>query len=220
MASKDDRLRPPTADLLRYLGAAQPVVGESFLPKRFRRLVTELQTRDQLVSANRDVNHPLWWFLPPIIYDLFDEKLGTDLLELEDLESRSIVVVTPPFLSITQQLAEELSDVSVEVTGEAPRAFSQRLIGLLYGGYPWFEAYLRICKARGLCDEQCNVLYVESTEGDLSRALEIFKKRRRHHFGQPLQMAFDDLPYPGLVRPFHAPSRIETTRHMRAAEVA
>lgn len=219
MAPDDTNFPAPSPDLLRFLETTLGVVGDAFLPSNYRELLAELVTLDQLKAVERNPDDRLWWFLPPILYDLFDEKLEFDWLNLDSVRARSIVVVSPPFVSVTDQLRGELGDLGI-TTDQSERVFSRRFVGLLYGGYPWFESYLRICDAKGLCGEKCVVLSVTSEDIDVPRTLEVFKKRRRNSYGQPLQMAFDDLPYPGVVRPFHAPARIETTRHIRAAEVA
>jgi hypothetical protein len=219
MAADNTGIPTPSPDLLRFLKTTQGVVGNTFLPSNYRQLLTALVTLDELKAVERNPNDPLWWFLPPILYDLFDEKLEFDWLDLDRVRARSIVVVSPPFVSVTDQLRGELGDLGI-ASAPSKRLFSRRFVGLLYGGYPWFEAYLRICDARGICGEECVVLSVTSEDVDVPSTLEVFKKRRRNAYGQPLQMAFDDLPYPGVVRPFHAPARIETTRHIRAVELA
>lgn len=208
----------PSPELLRHLDVAQLIVGDNFLPLAYREHLAGLHSNEQLIEIDRDELHPIWWFLPPVLYDLFDEKLEFDWLKQHDITTQSIVVVSPPFLSVTEQLHQELAALGLSVE-ECPRLFTRRFVGLLYGGYPWFESYLRICEANALFGLDCIVLRVASTACDVPRTLEIFKKRRRNSFGQSLQMAFNDLPYPGVIRPFHAPARIETQRHMRAAEI-
>lgn len=208
----------PSPDLFRYLEAARSVVGDDYLPPGYRELLNNLTSTDQLVAVDRDERHPLWWFLPPVLYDLFDEKLEFDWLRQHEITTQSVVVVSPPFVSVTEQLQGEIGTLGFTVE-ESTRPFTKRFVGLLYGGYPWFESYLRICEAHALFGRDCRVLSVSSSSGDVPRTLEVFKKRRRNSFGQSLQLAFDDLPYPGVIRPFHCPARIETRRHMRAASL-
>lgn len=208
----------PSPELLRYLDAAQVAVGDDFLPLAYRELLTGLHSIDQLIAIDRDQRHPLWWFLPPVLYDLFDEKLEFDWLKQHEITTQSVVVVAPPFLSAVEQLHREVTALGLAVA-EFTRSFTRRFVGLLYGGYPWFESYLRICEANALFGRDCLILRVASDTCDVPRTLEVFKKRRRNSFGQSLQLAFDDLPYPGVIRPFHAPARIETRRHMSAADI-
>jgi hypothetical protein len=208
----------PSPELLHYLDITQKVVGDRFLPKSFRPLLDKLNSLEKLIEVEHDEEHPLWWFLPPILYDLFDEWSECAWLRQKDTSTKSIVVIPPPFTSIVGQLEQELVEIGLNVA-KSTRPFSNRFVALLYGGYPWFEAYMRIFEARELGSGQCAILKVTSDTCDVPKTLESFKKKRRHSFGNPLQMAFEDLPFPGLVRPFHAPARIETMRHMRAADL-
>jgi hypothetical protein len=218
MRPDETSLPPPSAELLLYLDAAQRAIGEDLLTESYRNHLGGLTSTTQLIEVNRDDRHPLWWFLPPILYDLFDEDQDYDWLSREEPTTRSVIVVPPPFVSIGDQLRREVEALGLTVEGFA-RSFTPRLVGLLYGGYPWFESYSRICDTRGVFAKECVVLRVFSEDRDVPRTLDVFKKRRRNSFGQPLQMAFDDLPYAGLIRAFHVPARIETRRHVRATEV-
>ena len=65
----------PSLELLRYLDAAHLAVGDDFLPRAYPELLAGLTSTDLLIDVDCDVHHPLWWFLPPVLYDLFDEKL-------------------------------------------------------------------------------------------------------------------------------------------------
>ena len=208
----------PSLELLRYLDAAHLAVGDDFLPRAYPELLAGLTSTDLLIDVDCDVHHPLWWFLPPVLYDLFDEKLEFDWLKQNEPITESVVVVSPPFVSVAEQLQHELAALGLTVV-RSFRSFTRRFVGLLYGGYPWFESYIRICDANDLFDRKCVVLGIASDACDVPRTLEVFKKRRRNSFGQSLQMAFHDLPYPGVIRPFHAPARIETRRHIRAAKL-
>lgn len=218
MTLSSNTVPTPSPDVLAYLDIVQKVVGDDFLPRSYRTHLGDLTTIDHLIEVDKDEAHPLWWFLPPLLYDLFDEKLEFEWLRQTDNMKHSVVVIPPPFISILDQLQQELALLGV-TSVPSMRHFSRQFIGLLYGGYPWFESYLRIYDANNLSDQQCAVLSVSSDTCDVPRTLEVFKKRRRNSYGQPLQMAFNDLPYPGVIRPFHSPARIETKRHMRAAKL-
>ena len=218
MKSTETSFPTPSPEVLHYLDAAQLAVGDDFLPRAFRELLACLTSTERLIEVDRDERHPLWWFLPPILYDLFDEKMEFDWLKQNESTTQSVVVVSPPFVSVVEQLQRELAALALTVV-RSTRSFTRRFVGLLYGGYPWFESYIRICEANDLFGRECVILRVASDTCDVPRTLEVFKKRRRNSFGQSLQLACDDLPYPGVIRPFHAPARIETRRHIRAVEL-
>jgi hypothetical protein len=212
-------IQPPSDELLAYLDVTQSVVGERYLPTDYRQHLRELHSISALRAIESDREHPLWWFLPPILYDIFDEKSKFDWLEQEDTASVSLIVIPPPFKSIVDQIREETADWGIE-TAASTRVYSRQFLGLIYGGYPWFESYLRLADANDLIGCDCIFLTATSASCDVPDTLAKFKKKRRNAFGQSIQMAFDDLPYPGVLRPFHAPSRIETRRHTLAAVIS
>lgn len=214
---KTEEIQQPSDDLLSFLDITQPIVGEEYLPTDYRHYLGELNTIAALNAVENDRSHPLWWFLPPILYDLFDEKTKFNWLVQEDTSSLSLMVVPPPFIEVVDQLREETKAIEIH-TELSTRSYSRPFVGLLYGGYPWFESYFRIADKKGFFGLECVVLRASSETCDVPNSLERFKKRRRNSLGQSLQMAFDDLPYPGVLRPFHAPARIETCRHLLAAE--
>lgn len=210
-------IQAPSDDLLTFLDLAQKTVGATYLPANYRDYLSSIDSYEALNAIEADSSHPLWWFLPPILYDMFDQKLKFDWFTQEDTSHFSLLVIPPPFESIVDDLQEEISRLGLE-TEKSTRTYSETFVGLLYGGYPWFESYLRIGQAHALFGRECITLKVHSDRCDVPDTLEKFKKRRRNTFGQSLQMAFDDLHYPGVLRPFHCPARIETRRHILAAE--
>lgn len=212
-------IHPPSQELFSLLDLAQRSVGEHFLGPSFRNYLQNLDSTSSLNAIESDTSHPLWWFLPPILYDLFDEKLTFDWLVQDDTSRDGLLVIPPPFDSIVDRLQGEVSGLGIE-TEISRRLFSQTFIGLLYGGYPWFESYCRIVQTKELLGQHCTILRATSTSCDVPETLDRFKRRKRNKFGQSLQMAFDDLPYPGVLRPFHIPARIETRRHILAAELS
>lgn len=219
MLTNQHEMHAPSAKLLGFLDTAQAVVGERFLVSDFRRYLAELHSIPALNAIENDKEHPLWWFLPPILYDMFDDKLTFSWLEQLDTSRSSLMVVPPPFVNVVDRLRSETAKMGISTTIEE-RCYSRCFLGLLYGGYPWFASYLRLVQAKDLIGLPCTILKATSETCDVPGTLENFKKRNRDSFGQSLQMAFDDLPYPGVLRPFHAPARIETQRHRLAAEIS
>lgn len=219
MLTNDYEMHAPSDRLLRFLDTAQSVVGDSFLAADYRRYLADLKSISALNAIENDREHPLWWFLPPILYDMFDEKLKFSWFEQADTSRCSIMVVPPPFTGIVDRLCSETAAVGISTT-IVERCYSRCFLGLLYGGYPWFASYLRIVESKNLIGLPCTILKATSDSCDVPNALETFKKRNRDSFGQALQMAFDDLPYPGVLRPFHSPARIETFRHSLATEIS
>jgi hypothetical protein len=215
----DSQKTLPTPALLSYLRKVRPYVGDRYLPDSFAEEITAISGLADLARIDRDESHPLWWFLSPIAQDLFgdasavpEEKPGVPILS-------SFAVIPPPFANLRDRLKAELEALSLKVT-VSERDFTGRLVGLFYGGFPWFEPYVRVCEAKGYLGQNCCILAVHSKDEDVVRKLRIFKGDNRDRYASPVRMAFDDLPYPGLIRPFHTPSRLENRRHVRAIREA
>jgi len=208
----------PSTDLFRHLDFVQNFVGPDYLPVNYRDILKKINTRDEFIEIESDRNHPLWWFMPPILYDIFDCQTNYPWIEKNISSKSSIIVIPPTFESINPRITAELSEIGLNTT-VTHRLFTTRFTALLYGGYPWFEAYLRVIKVNCLDSRNCIVLKVSSDEHNVPETLELFKRKRRHYFGNPIQLACADLPYSGLVRPFHIPSIFETSRHSLAAEL-
>jgi hypothetical protein len=211
-------LPPPSPALVASLDLAHQYVGDAYLARGWRELRLQLTTVENLLDVERDEQHPLWWFLPPILYDVFGTVDRLNGPTKERLAAQSVVVVPPPFNHVADRIQAELSATGL-VVARRDRAFSGRLAALLYGGFPWFEPYMRVCEAQDVVDRKCTVLFVTSGSVDVVQALLDFKKCRRDSFGVPMQTDFPELGYPGLIRPFHTPARIENRRHIRAAEL-
>jgi hypothetical protein len=211
-------LPPPSPALVASLDLAHKYVGDAYLAPGWREYRLRLATVEDLLGIERDEKHPLWWFLSPILYDVFGAADGPHGVAQEPPTGQSVAVVTPPFNHVADRLQADLATSGLTVA-RRPRAFSARLAALLYGGFPWFEPYMRVCEAENLVGRECTVLSVTSGSVDVVQALLDYKKSRRDSYGVPVQMEFADLKFPGLIRPFHTPARIENRRHVRAAEV-
>jgi hypothetical protein len=218
MNTSSDILPQASSELIRHLWVAHQAVGSDFLPNNFQEFLDAIKYKTEIVKINNDKSHPLWWFIPAILYSLFDQAIDFDWLESDRMIKQSIVLVPPPFTGIESQLYDDISSLGMTVS-TSTHLFTQRMIGLLYGGFPWFSSFWRICEARHILNRECVVLSIEAKELDVPGALELFKRRRRNLYGKSLQLACEDLAYPGVVRPFHSPSRIETTRHRYAVNV-
>jgi len=202
-------------ELRTRLNFAQNLTGEKFLPTSFDEHLRRIKKLSNLIEIEREEKHPLWWFLPAIIYDVFPETTAHEWLVQKDTSKQSVVLIPPSFIPIVENLESELLDLGLQVS-KSSRSFSNILIALLYGGFPWFESYHRIISKRNLIGKKCVILNINSINCDVPAVLESFKRKKRMSFGKPLQEAFEDLHYPGLVRPFHIPAKIETIRHMKA----
>lgn len=208
-----------SGDVGTRLELAQRHTGERFLPAGYTEYLRRLRTRDDLAHVHADESHPLWWFLPPIAFDMLgSHQAAEDLLNLSRA-AEGLILIPPPFLSLCDLLEHELRSLGVAVRG-GTRTFNDTLVGLIYGGYPWFEAYIRLTQDLKLLGDKCGYLLVTSSSFDVPLFLLEFKSRRRDLCGEEIRREYPDLAFPGLLRPFHTPARMENSRHIRAVALA
>jgi len=206
-------------EVIARLELAQRYAGASFLPAGFTENLQRRCTRNDLAHVYSDNNHPLWWFLPAIAFDMLGSHHAVeDLLGLPDA-TEGLVLIPPPFLSLSDSLEQEFSSLGFAVR-MSTRTFSESLVGVIYGGYPWFEAYIRLTQDLKLLGSECGYLLVASSSIDVPQYLLEFKSRHRDLCGDEIRREYSDLDYPGLLRPFHTPARIENSRHIRAVSLA
>jgi hypothetical protein len=206
-------------DLVRQLEMARQAVGPRFLPDNYVDALGRLQTEDDIRRLEADPAHPLWWFLPAILFAVQGSHAAVERVLTLPPSREGLVMIPPQFLKIAGELAQELGDFGLTVR-QGCRRFTRALVGLLYGGYPWFEAYLRLNDSLGSFTQPCGYLIVKSTSGDTADRLLQFKEGRRCRSGMEIRQPYPDLAYPGILRPFHTPARVENIRHIRAVEVA
>jgi len=206
-------------ELIARLALAQRYTGTRFLPADFSVNLRRLRTRDDITYVYADRNHPLWWFLPSIAFDMLgSHHEAEDLLRLP-AATEGLVLIPPPFYSLSNALEQELRSLGFAVR-MSTRTFSESLVGVIYGGYPWFEAYIRLTQDLNLLGDECGYLLVGSSSIDVPQYLLEFKSHRRDLCGEEIRREYSDLDYPGLLRPFHTPARIENSRHIRAVALA
>jgi hypothetical protein len=209
-----------TMSIQQLLALVQPHVGERLLPSSFAQAIEAITDERQLLTADSDPGHPLWWFLPPVSVALFGDDNAFELLAKDSCPASSVVFVPPPFVSQTHRISRDLSATGLSVVSTAHGRFLPTLAGLLYGGYPWFEVYFRVCSDLGVFGERFAAIFVTHADGDAVRALRMFKDDRRSRYGKPLVRHYEDLGANGIIRDFHTPAHMENIRHVRAIREA
>jgi hypothetical protein len=209
----------PSPALFDRIVLAQRLVGEPFIPASAHHALDRVWQNNDLDLVDGDLSHPLWWLIGPVAYDLFGEDHEFDRKARRSMPKNSVVVIPPYFLALKDCIQSELENLGV-IVNLRQRLFTIRFVGLLYGGYPWFESYLRACDHYGQIGETCHILDVRSDSKDVVTLLNQYKMQRRGDLADCLRISCSDLPYPGLIRGFHTPSHIENIRHLRATQEA
>lgn len=203
------------ASLAERLATVQPHVGLPYLPDNFRDHLAALQTADDVRQAAMTSASPLWWFIGPIAYALFDKEGH----QLADTALRqTVAVLPPPFAVDVPHAMDEIAALGCEVTAREVE-FSPRLVALLYGGYPWYEAYFRACAHCALFGRAATVLDIRLPATMTPAQFNREKERIRTLLSPEIRITIDGLPFPGLIRPIHSPEAIEVARHVRATQL-
>jgi hypothetical protein len=205
--------------LIQRLRFAHRFVASQYLPSMFVDATHRTWRNDDLYDVDSNGEHPLWWFIGPLALDLFGEDHPFERAVRARHHRNSLVMVPPAFAKVTKQILRDLSRLDFRVQHEQ-RKFTKQYVSLIYGGYPWFESYLRVCDARRQFGATCHLIYVQTDSRDAVAALKEYKTRRRGDLGDSIRVACPDLEHPGLMRAFHTPSHIENIRHVRASREA
>jgi len=205
--------------LIERLAFARQQTGPRFLPDCYEKELVHLHNIAAACRIEADLNHPLWWFIPAILFDIHGSHDTVERLFGPSPSAQGLVMIPPPFVQLEAELTKELVSFGLTVKPTV-RPFSRVFVGLIYGGYPWFEAYVRLNAEMGTFTQPCVCLLVKSSSKDVASWLLRFKERRRDCSGKEIRRDYPDLAYPGLLRPFHTPARIENSRHIRAVALA
>ena len=96
--------------------------------------------------------------------------------------------------------------------------FTDILSAKLYGGYPWFLPYHRLCTEIGCYEKKSIYLTIETTNNiDLYEKIEKIKTRFRDENPQfQIKKAYPEYELNGVINPFHSPNPLENHLHMKA----
>lgn len=201
--------------LAERLANVQSHVGPQYLPDNFRDLLADLQTSEDLHRTATMQTAPLWWFVGPVAYALF----GKQGHQLADVHLRqTVAVLPPPFKEDAPRAIAEITALGCEVTLRET-AFTPLFVALLYGGYPWYEAYVRACRQLALFGGLATVLDIRLPDAMTPARFNVEKERIRQLLSPEIRIQMDDLSFPGLIRPIHSPEAIEVARHVSATRL-
>ena len=202
--------------LIDRLHIAQKNVGLTYLPLSFESTLEKIRHKDDLLLEADNYDSSIWWFVSPIAFELF----GADGLNLSGSENiETIAVISPMFLDETDKIIAEICKLGCSVNLRST-IYSQTLAGLLYGGYPWFEAFNRAANDLSIYDQKTNVLDISIINKSFNIVLLNKNKNKiRTMLSKPKIIEYYDLEYPGLIRPFHMPEPFEIERHVKATKI-
>ncbi|MBC3930593.1 hypothetical protein [Undibacterium curvum] len=206
-------------NLVIRLNAIQAYVGQKYLPANFEDELNLIRDFDDLVKISHDTQSLLWWFVGPISYELFkpNGERNSSIL-IDDHLRNTIAILPPPFVSDSVQAKREIKTLGCEVL-ERKICFSQLLVCLLYGAYPWFDSYYQICKELSIFNKDAVILDIELPENLSPSMLNKQKDRIRNQLSPEITMNIKGAEFPGKLRPIHIPDSLEIARHAKATRL-
>ena len=202
-------------DVLQMLRALQTEVGEQYLPSNFEVELSGIHSPEDVLAVVRNPKSALWWFIGPVAYALF----GKDGHILDGRNLRhTIAILPPPFVADAVKATEEISSLGCSVSMRHVQ-FSRLFASLLYGAYPWFDAYMKACCALSVFDKDAVVLDIELPPNLSPIMFNEHKERIRTLLSPQIEITIDGSKFPGLIRPIHTPEPIEITRHAKVSRL-
>ena len=96
--------------------------------------------------------------------------------------------------------------------------FSRKLVAHIYGGFPWFESYVKFCTELDIIDKKTICYRITKKDGSdvLRELIEYKNKFRKENMSHILRKEYEN-EFPGIVNPFHTPNPIEN--HLHSARI-
>jgi len=147
-----------------------------------------------------------------LVYNLFGYKMYSECSL--NKQSPSTYILFPP---TTQQFLEYIKPVlssGVYETEIFKLSFSRELIAYIYGGYPWFESYVKYTGELGIINKKTACIRIARKDGsDILTEMIVKKNEFRKKNAHLILRKEYDKEFPGIINPFHTPNPIENDVH-------
>lgn len=176
--------------------------------------IRKISGYDEIKELWEQRDEMMFHWIPTIIFNCLGyEKYKTCDLNIES--SRTFIMCRPNESYDCTIINGLKRDYNIE---EFTYHFSPWLVASLYGGYPWFKAYYRICDEYHLLNKEGQGWFVTSSKGEncVKKIVEMKNTFRDEHPEQTLIQTFEGEKYKGVLHPFHTPNCIENEMHMNA----
>ena len=173
----------------------------------------KLQTFTDILTYDACSDNLLWNWLPAIVYERFGLdfylsnfcKISTD---------ECYVMLHPYFYDKKEILRCALQKLNIKVS-ENTLFFSLPNVSKIYGGFPWFHSYIKLCNEVKCFDKTTIVFHVYSPKGksvDMIDMIRKWKNEYRDLLAPRIKKTFVGESFPGIINTFHSPTYIEQKR--------
>ena len=199
------------------LKEALKLKGEENKIQEIKNRIDNIQGYLEIKRIAEDPSDELFVWSPSFIYNLFgyEKYRNCDL----NIDSSNTYVLFRPNEEINLSVIEEIKKNHMK-TQEYKYKFTPSLIASLYGGFPWFSSYYKICKELGIVNKEGYTFRITSDDGSncVSKLVDIKNAYREHHPEETVKILFKDKKYDGVIHSFHSPNCIENKIHCLAIE--
>ena len=179
--------------------------------------INSIESYDYIKGIYSNSKDMLYQWVPTIVFNLFGYETyqNCDL----NIDANSSFIIFRPNKKYDFSVLQMIKDTML--VDEYKYKFSPRLIGTLYGGFPWFLSYYRICKDLGIIDSTGFAFRITSKNKSELIVMKLFyikNEYREMHSEQTVKIQYDKWKYNGVIHAFHTPNCIENVIHCRAIE--
>lgn len=181
--------------------------------------IEKMKSYEDIKRVNELPGHILYPWVPVLVFQLF----GYDMYQNCDLNQESNVtyILFRPNVKTDFSVIDTIkTEFDCRVKKYAYR-FTPDLIARLYGGFPWFQSYCKVCDQLALWNKVGNAYKIESShaEGCVRKIVAIKNEYREIHPQETVHIEFSGEEYNGIIHSFHCPNCIENSRHCEAIEM-
>jgi hypothetical protein len=200
--------------LIEYILFAQQDLDEQIEKKDLQTLIFQIDSINKVFEIDEDPNNSLWRWIPAIVFNKFGFECYQKI-KPKNYEKSSIVMLNPCNVNALNDLTTALNEEGFKFSIDK-FTFLCSTMAQVYGGFPWYESYKRLCQELDIYGKTGYLFTIEEDENiDIIECLRVFKNENRYKFGNEIKREYDLLDYPGILNCFHTPNYIENSRHIK-----
>lgn len=187
-----------------------------FTKERLKEKINAITSYEDIKIIARDGNNILNIWIPVLVFNIFGYSVynSCDL----NIDSNETYLMFMPGEDIDSSLQEQI-DKNNYILEEKHYIFSDKLIAILHGGFPWFSQYCKACEYFNLWEKEGIAYKIKSLKGNcVSQLVDIKNQHRREHKEYTRILRLPNEKYDGVINPFHTPNCIENLIHCKAIE--
>ena len=153
------------------------------------------------------------YWIPCIVDRLFGRK-SYKTCKFNKESNETFILINPAFIKLEKSCITHLKSEIPLLSGyniveSQLITFSKELICYLYGGFKWFDSYVRVAEEEEIIGEPAIVYFIKGDDVLVDKTNKFKNKYREQNEKIIINKIYDDLDYRGIIRPFHVPDKIE-----------